>query len=278
MSEYWVSTPKYWCKFCSTYVRDTPNDKRNHEVTAKHQGGVQRSLRTIHKEQAIAEREKSRAKAEVERLNGVVAAGKPTSAKDTGLKLGETVQTKVKSTPAATAEERKRQMKQLADMGISIPQEYRPDMAMAGEWQTTRVRTLGENEDVKPDLAALNVGVRKRKLGEDEEEAEAVEGAIKKRLGWGKDLREYPGTTSEATGGVEDIEALLNAGSVHKPKVEEDARDVPAIKKEESEDIETTNTNIGTARSDAEDVPVKQEASVAAPVIFKKRKARIAKT
>lgn len=276
MSEYWKSTPKYWCKFCSTYVRDTPNEKRNHEATGKHKGGVQRSLRSIHKEQEIQEREKSRAKAEVDRLNGIVDVGKTTSSKDTGLKLGQSVQTRVNNTPAATVAERKQQMKQLADMGIAVPQDFRADMAMAGEWQTTSVRRIGEEEDVKPDPAALSVGVRKRKLEDDEEDEEA-KATITKRKGWGKDLREYPNAASGTAGGVEDIEALLNAGPEPTLKVEDNG--VPLlVKKESSEEVDTINSEVATNLQEPTTTPIKEEEPAMAPVAFKKRKAKFAKT
>lgn len=277
MSEYWKSTPKYWCKFCSTYVRDTPNEKRNHEATGKHKGGVQRSLRTIHKEQEIQEREKSRAKAEVDRLNAVVDAGKTTSSKDSGIKLGQSVQTRVNNTPAATAQERKQQMKQLADMGIAIPQAFRADMAMAGEWQTTSVRKIGAEEDVKPDPVAMSVGNRKRRLEGDEEDEEAT-GTTMKRKGWGKDLREYADATTGVVGGVEDIEALLKAGLETTPKVEEQEKNVPLIKKESSGEIDTTSSTTAANLQDTAVASIKEEEAATAPVVFKKRKAKFSKT
>jgi hypothetical protein len=83
-------------------------------------------------------------------------------------------------------------------MGISIPDEFRPEMAMAGEWQVTSERIIElEDGEKKPDAIAL--GVRKRVL--DEEELEAAE--AKKRK-WGSTYRTHP--TEEDNG---DLDALL---------------------------------------------------------------------
>src|SRR5256885_11873454 len=100
MSEYWKSTvrrnpatpldlltefnngqPKYWCKHCSTYVKDTKFERAQHEATGKHQGNLRRFLKSIQDGHERGEREKQRARAEVERLNKVVA-GSPASPSD----------------------------------------------------------------------------------------------------------------------------------------------------------------------------------------------------
>ena len=57
MSEYWKSTPKYWCKHCSVYVRDTKLERTNHEATGRHQGAIKRSLRDLHRNAEQQERE-----------------------------------------------------------------------------------------------------------------------------------------------------------------------------------------------------------------------------
>ncbi|KAJ4301833.1 hypothetical protein N0V90_003929 [Kalmusia sp. IMI 367209] len=70
MAEYWKSTPKYWCKFCRDYIKDTKFERQQHEATGRHQSNIQRSLKGLHREQAATERQKQRAKDEVARLNG----------------------------------------------------------------------------------------------------------------------------------------------------------------------------------------------------------------
>jgi hypothetical protein len=64
--------PKYWCKFCVTFVKDTKFERQQHEATGRHQGNIQRSLRGLHREQETEQRNKARAQAEVARLNGLV--------------------------------------------------------------------------------------------------------------------------------------------------------------------------------------------------------------
>jgi hypothetical protein len=89
-------------------------------------------------------------------------------------------------------------MAQLAEMGISIPDEFRPDMAMAGEWQVTSERIIeAEDGEKKPDALAL--GVRKRVLDEDE-----LEAAEAKKRRWGSTYKSHP--TEEGNG---DLDALL---------------------------------------------------------------------
>jgi hypothetical protein len=77
----------------------------------------------------------------------------------------------------ATPSQRKQQLAQLAELGVSIPDGYRPDMAMAGEWQVTAERIIEPDGEKKTDALAL--GVRKRVVEEDEGEVE-----VKKRR-WG---------------------------------------------------------------------------------------------
>src|ERR1700712_2474938 len=75
MSEYWKSTPSYWCKFCAIYVRDSGLERKNHEASAKHQNSIQRNLRELQKGKQREDRDKQRAVDEVARLNGLVSGG-----------------------------------------------------------------------------------------------------------------------------------------------------------------------------------------------------------
>src|ERR1700743_2697962 len=132
MSEYWKSTvsphilptyqafkprtnvysfqqPKYWCKFCKVYVRDTKLERSQHEATGRHQGAIQKSLRDLHKGQEREQREAQRAKDEVARLNGMVggsAASKSSSASGPALQSSSGSAAPKKQ---ATVEDRKRQ-------------------------------------------------------------------------------------------------------------------------------------------------------------------------
>ena len=236
MSEYWKSTvslhppacgtpflivnlqPKYWCKHCKTYVRDTKLERSSHDATPKHQGNLKRFLRDLHRGHERDERDKQRAKDEVERLNGMVS-GSPTSVVEGSTSEGTPWRRKPANPPSsaapskqATLAERKQQMAQLAAMGVAVPEDFRREMAMAGDWQTLSERPIyseglkkeEDDEDVKP--SNLNIGVRKRKFEGQEEEEEAGETVV--RRGWGSTTRTYPGA------GGDDLDTLLEQTNV----------------------------------------------------------------
>ncbi|PVH83187.1 hypothetical protein DL98DRAFT_413711 [Cadophora sp. DSE1049] len=199
MSEYWKSTPKYWCKHCKTYVRDTKLEKTNHEATPKHQGNLKRFLRDLHRGHEKDEKDKERSKTEVERLKGLVSGGGSSSAASSSSPVLGRGPTPSAPKPQATEASRKKQLAQLAEMGISIPGELRSGMAMPGEWQVTSERVIEpEGTEKKPEALAL--GVRKRVV--DEEEAELNE--AKKRR-WGSTYRTHP-----TEDGDDDLDALLS--------------------------------------------------------------------
>jgi hypothetical protein len=160
-------------------------------------------------------------------------------------------------------------------MGVSIPDEFRPDMAMAGEWQVTSERVVEENGEKKPDAVAL--GVRKRAVEDEEEEAEA------KKLRWGSRYKTHPVEEDNA-----DLDALLSnvtrkeeipavkpeAGIVKEEIKQETKAEAPqpeGVKKEPSEEEGKISEVIPPS-----DVAIKAEGEEqAAPgVVFKKRKAK----
>lgn len=69
-------------------------------------------------------------------------------------------------------------------MGISIPDEFRPDLAMVGEWQVTSEHVIETDEEKRTEAIAL--GVRKREV----EDAEETTQLTKKR--WGPAYRNDP--------------------------------------------------------------------------------------
>ena len=110
----------------------------------------------------------------------------------------------------ATPAERERQLAQLAELGVAVPEEYRRRVAMAGDWQTLSERAfydVKEEDDSK--LDSLSMGVRKRQREGDEEEEEAGEMVVKK--GWGSTVRAYPGATTDGDG---DLDELLRGTQV----------------------------------------------------------------
>jgi hypothetical protein len=177
-------------------------------------------------------------------------------------------------------------MAQLAEMGISIPDEFRPDMAMAGEWQVTSERIIEpEDGEKKPDALAL--GVRKRVLDEDE-----LEAAEAKKRRWGSTYKSHP--TEEDNG---DLDALL--GNVTRkgkepamkteatPEMKEEIKMEPEVDSQPAvpQGFQEQNTaGIKREPSDGEtpstipplDSGLKQEGEepAAQGVVFKKRKAK----
>ncbi|GAP86758.1 putative u1 zinc finger domain-containing protein [Rosellinia necatrix] len=288
MSEYWKSTPKYWCKHCSTYVRDTKLERANHEATAKHKSGLKRFLRDLHRGHENEQRDKDRAKQEIDRLNGLTS--KP-SASSSASSAAATSTTTAAAT--ATPAQRQQQWEQLAEMGINVPTELRRDMALVGEWTVTNTRVIDDAPDPAVDdddgsgdqkpagPNTTTTGVRKRPKQEDEddkdEEGEAVKGLFKKPRRWGRDTKHIAEDNAE-------LDALLGIPLVKPPLEEEEEAQQPTIKDDSSPNIKTEDLELDGLLSGIS-VPVnneqiaeavkkeEQDQEPADPVIvFKKRK------
>ncbi|KAL2206815.1 hypothetical protein CC79DRAFT_907806 [Sarocladium strictum] len=220
MSEYWKSTERYWCKHCACYVRDTKLERQNHEATARHQGALKRFLRDLHRGHEQEERNRERARHEIDRLNGV-SSGSGSAAKPAAASSAP-----APSTPGAPSEaDLKKQREQLASMGVEMPDTFRPEMAMPGQWTVTNTRVIEDRteEDI---TKAKATGVRKREITEeDKEEEEAVQKLFKKPKRWGRDSKAVAG------GGDEDLDALLS-GNLTTAKQEDDS--LPQVKAEDS--------------------------------------------
>jgi hypothetical protein len=178
-----------------------------------------------------------------------------------------------RETKQATMEDRKRQMSQLAAMGVAVPGELLPDLALAGEWTVVSEKVVGE----KP----LSMGVHKRKLEDLEEEAREKEAEIitrERKKGWGNNLKSFPGKRG---GGEEgEVEALFKMVG-KRAKREDEGED--EVKKEEvvikGESPPDALHDIPTAEEAKSnhvetDVPLKEEEEAASmpTVVFKKRK------
>ncbi|KAL8968013.1 MAG: hypothetical protein Q9183_002664 [Haloplaca sp. 2 TL-2023] len=292
-----MSQPKYWCKHCKTFVRDTKLEKTNHEATAKHQGNIKRFLRDLHRDHEREEREKDKAKNEVERLNGVVSGTGAAAKTGPWNNHNRTAISSASGPREATPAERRAQMMKLAEMGVAVPEDFRRETAMAGDWQTlserpvwSRAKKEEDHDDFKgfkPD-STLNVGIRKRKI-EGEEEAEEI-GPTVIRKGWGSTVKRYPGCNADSK---DDLDVLLDSavrservengahgGPAHESKNQQEspstthksAPTVPALKKEDSEAIDLNNLQTPQARLPGR---IKEEDSdTQAPVVFKKRKTK----
>lgn len=269
MSEYWKSTPKFWCKFCKTFVRDTTLEKKSHDATPRHQNNIQRSLRELHKGQEREDRDKQRAKDEVARLNGLVGGKSGASGPSAAPQASKPSNHAPRVQEKVTLEARKRQMEQLAALGVAIPEEHRKKAAGLGGWtvvsETPIYEKPVEGEDTKP--AVSSFGVRKRKLDDEEEELAAIQASTSKR-NWGSTLKSYPGSK----GATEDLNTLLG-GSTTKDEVirSEDKQSESAAGPVKTEDS-TVDLKTVPPSGDAT-ATVKVEDSPAVPaVVFKKRK------
>ena len=258
-------------------------------------------MRDLHKGHERDERDKQRAKDEVDRLNGVVSASGSKREGAPSERRPAIPPASVNGNQQVTPADRKRQLTQLAEMGVAIPEDFRREMAMVGDWQTTSEKLIYEDDFVKKEEAGdvkpgLNVGVRKRKFEGQEEEEEAGETVV--RRGWGSTIRVYPGpggdendlsTLLKSTKRViRDGEALQRLGSGDSSLPEEaDSRvtiketqpglDSPTIMKEESVDSVGVSDTVPheTAVVQAPPESVKQEENPPdSGVIFKKRKAK----
>ncbi|KAK3693216.1 hypothetical protein B0T22DRAFT_449218 [Podospora appendiculata] len=300
MSEYWKSTPKYWCKHCAVYVRDTKLERSNHESTGKHQGAIKRSLRDLHRGAEQKERDAERAKREVERLNGVVSGlngGGGSSASLSAAALSTARPSRAGGGGGAAAgviteAERQRQLEQLAELGVAIPTELRPTMAMPGEWTVTATRVIENNREeggeVSAEARATGVKRERERTEEEKEQEEAIKGLFKRSRRWGVDSKAMPAEEDE------ELERLLSGPLAVKAEVKGEVKKedglegvrkeeggLESIKKEESRDEikgeegllvvkkEEDGEEIGVGEVDA--APAKEDVGLPAG-LFKKRK------
>jgi hypothetical protein len=287
--------PRFWCKQCKIFIRDTPFEKTQHEASPKHQGSLKRFLRDIHRNNEQQSRETQRAKSEVERLRQAVAGGSSKSDPNGPAPWKKAAAPAPKSADRpVSVEERKKQMAQLAEMGVAIPDEYRGDMALAGEWQT-----LSETKIEEIEGAAKSIGVRKRKHDGDEEDEDEEGGNPSERLvskGWGSRMRVYPGAQNDDD--EEGLDALLaSTKDLKKSQVAPPDADLEesksagepkpelasSVKKEEEAAESKDQENDRTAHVKTEEpsvpsaVPTEEKPPVedAPGPVFKKRKAKI---
>jgi hypothetical protein len=172
----------------------------------------------------------------VERLNKVVA-GSPASPSDYNVATSRNL-APPSATPQASVTERKKQLAQLAEMGIAVPDEFRSEMAMAGDWKVISQRPVEEATSEDP----LSIGVRKRKYEGQEEEEEA--GEVLARRGWGSTSKRYPGANVADT---PNLDALLSG--VKSVKKEDPALDVKEeVKEEPMVTASEQSINVGTSR------------------------------
>lgn len=298
MADVWRSTARTWCKHCKTYYRATPFDEQQHNNTPKHQGAVQRAIRNLHKDNEREQREKQRAKEEIARLNGITAgaSGRGVTATGAGRESGGgdiTTSAKLDKSGRedaggvgvkASESDRKRQMAQLAEMGVAIPKEFRREMAIAGDWEQVSIRrvdaTMKDEETAGDHRSERSIGVRKRRF---EEEREGSGSSASQRPGeqkWGCRKKTYKEENSDV-----NIGALIGKYEKRADVKMEEGDDMSGdgvnalIKKEERDEGDTRLQLMSTAPGEAPPTPIKHENAESTgfptPVIFKKRKGKV---
>lgn len=257
-------------------------------------------MRDLHRGHEREERDKKRAKEEVARLNRLISPGTTSEgAVVSGGGPGNGFSAPWRRAAAAptgtlrqaTPADREQQLAQLAEMGVAVPEDFRKEMAMAGEWQTLSETPLDEvtgermkkkEGDVKPE--GLNVGVRKRRFLEDQ----AEEDAEVRRNVWGSTTKLYSGP-SGGEQEEEDLNVLLgktmmamSAGAEKKfqnqPPYDHHPpaaalEEPPSIIKKEHSDSDETNPNFHHLESAHANPSAKLEGG-SPPFMFKKRKAK----
>jgi hypothetical protein len=174
-------------------------------------------------------------------------------------------------------------------MGIAVPDEYRGELALAGEWQTVSERVIRTDDDAEEGKPGSSIGVRKRKMEGDEEEQEARQEAERfVSQGWGSRTRQYPGAQSDA-----DLDALLDSTKdVKKVKLltpdeqsKEKASKGGATPSDDTEQAAAPESELPSVKSEDKeaaqlattDTPAVKQEEEAAPtgVVFKKRKPKV---
>ena len=195
--------------------------------------------------------------------------------------------------------DRAKQIKQLAEMGVAVPEDFRREMAMTGEWETVSQRIVQsdgqgsgivkqEDGDSKQDIkiedeAPLNIGVKRRRE-EKEDEAEAGGEAVRRR-GWGSSTKEWGGDEEldlEAMMGSKTKEEPSSTGQAPSPghlfdeiaeeSIETGQAEQPPLKKEESA---SALPSLDAVPGFGDITSVKQDPNeLSNGIVFKKRRAK----
>lgn len=287
MSEYWKSTPSYWCKFCSRYVRDTAIERRNHESSIQHQNNIQRNLRDLHRNREREEREQQRAKEEVARLRGEKPPPRPSKDSAPPPPAGVSI--------LNPAQQRRAHAEQLAALGVALPDELKKEVTGVGDFQVVNetqvvgdveastvtvsrslADILAEEKEAEKSGTSNRLADIKRKAEYDEEDedeslAEGATGGVraKRRQAWGSSFKTYSGTEKAGDSKAGDLDLLLNGIGVVKKEANVKGQGEIVVKMENDD-----NRNEASAAETNEVKPEakSEDSSTTQGVVFKKRK------
>ncbi|KAF3918475.1 hypothetical protein ABW21_db0204004 [Orbilia brochopaga] len=216
MSEYWVSLKRYWCERCKLFVKDSPLSRKDHEASPRHQHALQRFLRELQKSKEREVVAAENTKREAERLNNLDNPDyvpKPLARRAADIKAKPA--TPAKSSTYRSEEQQQKHLDELAALGVAMPETYRKEHAMAGEWETVRViERPATPEDAGSDDESEQKRIKRRKLGDaGEEEQEDEEDAASRNFT--VRTMEYPPGDTSVSGSIGGITFKKKGSSKH---------------------------------------------------------------
>ncbi|EPS40470.1 hypothetical protein H072_5686 [Dactylellina haptotyla CBS 200.50] len=184
------------------FVKDSPLSRKDHEASPRHQHALQRFLRELHKNKEREAVAAENVKREAERLNNIDNPNYV--AKPLARRAADLIEKKpAKSGNWRSEEQKQKHFDELAALGVAMPESYRKEHAMAGEWETVRVIEPPVASDEEDEEAKRT---KRRKLGEvgdedaeDEEEAAVNNFAVR--------TMDYPGDAAASSS--ENIGSLM---------------------------------------------------------------------
>ena len=149
-------------------------------------------MRTLHRSHERQEIEKQRAADEVARLKRSVSTGTSERPK-TGVRNTLHLQ-KPFASDSASMSERKKQMSKLVEMGVVVPEEFRAEMAMAGDWHVVSEAQLEMTSPTKLEPEEKDIPLlAKQKHNSTKGEGPRADDEDVQYRQWGTKTKQYPG-------------------------------------------------------------------------------------
>jgi len=89
MTERWISTKKYYCKYCNAWAPDTKYGRQQHEASDRHRNAMTREVRRIQREEQIKRHADPALAAQQPRAGGVEMRGGPKGGNTAAYGYGE---------------------------------------------------------------------------------------------------------------------------------------------------------------------------------------------
>jgi hypothetical protein len=145
MTERWISTKKYYCKYCNTWFPDTKVARQQHDASDRHKNAMQRNLSRIQRQDQINR---------VSGLDSAPTAPRPTAA--TGLIMRNKTTNMAAygygdrdDMAAFIAQGKKMKFDDLPTNEVPLPKSARE--ANVGKWEVTQVISKVQDEEENKD-------------------------------------------------------------------------------------------------------------------------------